>query len=81
MPSLGWHTLDIGEKYVGKGHANPLHIVSEDEYHYPIADNTFDIVLSGQGLLLTACSGYSQGFLQVGEKFCENILIKDFPTA
>ena len=48
MPSLEWHTLDIGEKYIGKGHANPLHIVSEDEYHYPIADNTFDIVLSGQ---------------------------------
>jgi len=27
MPSLEWHTLDIGEKYIGKGHANPLRAV------------------------------------------------------
>ncbi len=48
IPPLKWHTLDIGEKYIGQGHVNPLHIVSEEEYNYPIEDNTFDIVLSGQ---------------------------------
>jgi len=48
IPSLKWHTLDIGEEYIGKGHVNPLHIVSKEDYSYPIEDNTFDIVLSGQ---------------------------------
>ena len=47
MSSLKWHTLDIKE-YSGKGEINPLHIVSQEEYNYPIEDDTFDIVLSGQ---------------------------------
>lgn len=47
MPSLKWHTLDIQE-YIGKGEINPLHIISREEYTYPIEDDTFDIVLSGQ---------------------------------
>jgi SAM-dependent methyltransferase len=46
--TLQWHTLDIGEGYIDKGELNPLHILSNDEYHYPIEDNTFDIVLAGQ---------------------------------
>jgi SAM-dependent methyltransferase len=46
--SLLWHTLDIGEGFIDKGELNPLHILSNDEYHYPIEDNTFDIVLAGQ---------------------------------
>jgi len=48
MPSLKWHTLDIGETYIGQGHVNPSHIVSQEEYHYPVDDGAFDIVLSGQ---------------------------------
>lgn len=46
--TLQWYTLDIGEGYIDKGELNPLHIISQDEYRYPIEDNTFDIVLAGQ---------------------------------
>ncbi|HXB11638.1 MAG TPA: methyltransferase domain-containing protein [Bacteroidia bacterium] len=46
--SLDWHTLDIGIEYIEKAEANRNHIKSESEYNYPIPDNTYDIVLSGQ---------------------------------
>lgn len=45
---LEWHTLDIGTEHIAGGHKNPLHVTSASEYNYPIADNTYDIVLSGQ---------------------------------
>jgi len=47
-PNLEWHTLDIGSYGIEGGEKNPLHMTSQSEYHYPVADNSFDIVLSGQ---------------------------------
>ncbi|HBK89356.1 MAG TPA: methyltransferase domain-containing protein [Cyclobacteriaceae bacterium] len=44
---IAWHTLDIGSDFNNFSHQNPLHLMSPHEYHYPIADNTFDIVLAG----------------------------------
>ena len=43
-----WHTLDIGP--VDKHEINSNVIVSSKEYNYPIEDNTYDIILSGQVL-------------------------------
>ena len=48
LSGIEWHTLDISSSHSAGGHENPLHIVSKDEYHYPINDEQFDIVLSGQ---------------------------------
>jgi SAM-dependent methyltransferase len=45
---IEWHTLDIGSAHIEGGEQNPNHIVSPSEYSYPIADNTYDVVLSGQ---------------------------------
>lgn len=45
---IEWHTLDISSSHIAGGQENPLHILSTDEYNYPIPDNEFDIVLSGQ---------------------------------
>jgi SAM-dependent methyltransferase len=45
--SLEWHTLDIGSGFNNASCQNPLHILSQDEYHYPLEDNIFDIVLAG----------------------------------
>lgn len=48
QPGIEWHTLDIGSESIAGGEKNPLHIFSKSEYYYPIADDSFDIVLSGQ---------------------------------
>lgn len=47
-PTIKWHTLDIDTTYLQGGEKNELHIISNKEYNYPVDDNTFDIVLSGQ---------------------------------
>jgi len=44
---IEWHTLDIGDGFNNASNQNPLHILSKDEYHYPIENNSFDIVLAG----------------------------------
>lgn len=46
--SIEWNTLDISSNHIAGGHKNPLHVFSTDEYKYPLPDNHFDIVLSGQ---------------------------------
>lgn len=48
IEDIKWHTLDIATTDIAGGEKNPLHITSGSEYNYPIADNSFDIVLSGQ---------------------------------
>ena len=45
---IEWHTLDIGSAHIEGGEKNPLHILSTSEYKYPIVEDTYDIVLSGQ---------------------------------
>src|SRR5215212_5291965 len=47
-PTIKWHTLDIGSDYLYQGEKNPLHILSPSEYNYPIPDDEFDLVISGQ---------------------------------
>lgn len=52
-PSIEWFTLDIKTHWdtleIGKNNeAMSRQIVSNFEYNYPIEDNTFDIVFSGQ---------------------------------
>lgn len=44
---IEWHTLDIGSAFNNSSNQNPLHILSHDEYNYPIEDNSFDIVIAG----------------------------------
>ncbi len=45
---IKWHTLDISNECISGGEKNEFHITSNNEFKYPIADNQFDIVLSGQ---------------------------------
>jgi len=52
-PSIDWHTLDIKTHWdtlsISKNNSNSnKQIVSNFEYNYPVEDNTFDIVFSGQ---------------------------------
>jgi SAM-dependent methyltransferase len=47
-PSIHWNSLDIGTDSIAGGENNPLHVTSESEYNYPLPDNTFDVVVSGQ---------------------------------
>lgn len=46
--NIAWHTLELADKSALKPTNNPLHIVTQHEYHYPVKTNRFDIVLSGQ---------------------------------
>jgi len=46
--TIEWYTLDVSFEFIGTQKENPKFILSKDEYHYPIEDNTFDIVLSDQ---------------------------------
>lgn len=41
-------TLDIGSSSIRGAENNPLHIASDSEYHYPVSDDMFDVVISGQ---------------------------------
>ncbi len=46
--TIRWHTLDIDTDYLSGGEKHPLHIVSTSEYCYPVEDDMFDLVVSGQ---------------------------------
>ena len=48
IEEIDWHTLDIGDAHIESGEKYPGHIITPDGYNYPIEDNTYDIVLSGQ---------------------------------
>jgi hypothetical protein len=48
VPNIEWHTLDIGSAHIEGGEQNPTHIVSSSEYDYPISDNMYDLIVSGQ---------------------------------
>lgn len=45
--TIKWYTLDIGTEFIFDGEKNPLHIMSEFEYNYPIEEEKFDIIISG----------------------------------
>lgn len=45
-----YHTLDIRTDFLSGAEASPAFIVSDDPYHYPIQDATYDIVFSDQVL-------------------------------
>ncbi len=46
--TIKWFALDISEDFIGSQKGNPNFILSKDEYHFPIENDTFDIVLSDQ---------------------------------
>jgi SAM-dependent methyltransferase len=48
IEDIQWHTLDIGTEHIVGGEKNPYHIISNSEYNYPIENDTFDVVVSGQ---------------------------------
>ncbi len=48
IAGVKWHTLDISSNHIVGGEKNPLHIVSTSEYNYPIDDEQYDVVISGQ---------------------------------
>lgn len=46
--SIEWHTLNLANSTLDEmGNKDKLTIITNDPYHYPIADNNYDIVLSG----------------------------------
>ncbi len=47
---VDYHTLDVRREFISGAEAAPKFILSEDSYHYPIVDNSFDIVFSDQVL-------------------------------
>ena len=49
---VDYHTLDVRTEFISGAELSPNFILSEDSYHYPIEDNSFDIVFSDQVLAL-----------------------------
>ena len=47
-PSITWHTLDIDTKFIQQAETGPNHILASNPYHYPVKDEAYNIVLSGQ---------------------------------
>lgn len=45
---INWYTLDISDDCISGGEQHEFHITSNKEFEYPIANDQFDIVLSGQ---------------------------------
>jgi ubiquinone/menaquinone biosynthesis C-methylase UbiE len=48
--SIEWYSLDLGNKYLNGGDQSPFHIISEQEYNYPVESESFDIIVCGQVL-------------------------------
>jgi SAM-dependent methyltransferase len=46
--SITWHGLDIYTDFIGEAFKNENFILSKNAYSFPISENTYDIVLSGQ---------------------------------
>ena len=49
-PSLQYSVLDVRTGFISGAENNPDFILSEDPLHYPLPDNSFDIVFSDQVL-------------------------------
>lgn len=49
-PNVKYKALDIGTDYISGAEKNPNFILSADPMHYPIKENSFDIVFSDQVL-------------------------------
>jgi SAM-dependent methyltransferase len=47
---VNYSVLDIGTEFISGAEHNPRFILSEDPLHYPIDDNTYDVVFSDQVL-------------------------------
>lgn len=48
--SLKYDVLDVSADYISGAEQNPHFIMSTDDLHYPVADDTYDIVFSDQVL-------------------------------
>jgi SAM-dependent methyltransferase len=47
-PTIQWDTIDFGETTFIASNTNLLTFTLDDPYKFPIPDNTYDVVLSGQ---------------------------------